>query len=182
MANIENNRERLPIHLAFISFKKYLINKQKEKCGQVPRNFFKFIELLYYSLESNVNKVMKIYKDEFNLIDNSSDHKEEEEDFVIIPPLFLILNDECINLIEFILKISQQHIDTNLKIDFNAVDNDDCTIIHKAIINKQQVLCKFLISLGGACLDLTKFKHLNENLLHICIRNKLFEIYDILIQ
>ena len=187
MANMEDDKQRLPIHLAFISLKQFLVTGGQSKSEiDIPRNFYKFIELLYYSLGSNINKPINIYKTEFHLLNDVSNENSQ----VTIPPLFLLLNDSCCNLIEFMAKISETHIDANLKIDYNAADNDDCSMIHKSIVNKQHSLCKLLISLG--CFNLEKkiltnnlekkSLYLHENLLHICIRFKLFDIFDMLIQ
>jgi ankyrin repeat protein len=102
-------------------------------------------------------------------------------------PLYLLLSDDCHDVFDELISASQspdQHND--MKIDFNYVDSDGLTLLHKAIVLKQTKLVKLFLNKN--CFNLEKKMlnknepYYNENILQMTIRFKMFDIYDLVLQ
>ena len=173
---VRTTHKNTPLICACIALNEFLSRASKDETLEViPVGFRNFMKILFDNFESDINK--RIPKEK-SIVKSMIDESKK----CSTTPFAMLINDRCCDLIDDLARISQKV--PSRKIDFEFVDSDDCTIIHKTIILKQIKLVLKLIELNSCNLEqkcLNKVKYLNENLLQMCIRNRLFDLYDLIL-
>lgn len=190
MAQIKNETGLTPFQIACIK-----LNEATTK-GNLKniKNINKFITFLYRDCESNPNELIKVENSDNpntqlysgtdkNEMNNTTD-KNKEKKFFTIPPIFLILNDKHVELIEELIKAMNQKSEL-VKFDLiNFYDKNGLTPLLKACVQCQSRVVLKLFERNVFSLDeivaqkSQNNSYLNENILQLAIRFDQIEVFE----
>jgi ankyrin repeat protein len=214
MAKIKDENGQTPFQIACIKLNEYLA-KNTNSSHVLPVSLVRFIKFLYKDCKSNPNEVIqskKVKQDVNNspstfhpikaarvqmpMARENDDGGGDENDAgleeatkqEICTPIFKLIDDKCVDLIEDLFSISNDSSLNLVKIDFNYYDSHGMTPLLKSIALKQTKFALKLIEIFSKNYSNTNelanqicknsLVHLNENIIQLCIRHDQFIVFN----